>query len=93
MAHSLTDLMVVPTNAFSGSGSGNIGHHAFLYTTDTAATVEGANYLNASAKRLPKGTSIRAHMVLSGTPVLKDYIVTSNNGTTVVIALATATAG
>lgn len=93
MAHSLTELTVVPTNAFAGSGSGNVGNHAYLYTNDTAATVEGAGYLNASVKRLPKGTSIRAHMVLSGTPVLKDYIVTGNNGTVVTIALATATAG
>jgi hypothetical protein len=93
MAHVLTELEVIPLNCFHGSGGGNIGHKAFLRTTDTAAQVEAANYLNASASRLPKGTTIQAVMAIGGTPVLKDYVVTVNTGTAVTIALAATTAG
>jgi hypothetical protein len=93
MAHVLTELEVVPLNCFHGSGGGNIGHMAYLRTADAAATVEAANYLNASVKRLPKGTVIQAVMAIGGTPVLKQYVVTVNSGTAVTIALQGTSAG
>ena len=63
-------------------------------TADTAATVETSGYFNAAASLVQKGDAIRAAMVLGGTPVLKNYVVTSaNNVTPVTIALQTATAG
>lgn len=93
MSHATTDLVVQPTNAFYAAGAAGILNVAKLITADAAATVEAANYLNASASRLPKGTIINAVMAASGTPVLKDYVVTANTGTVVTIALATATAG
>lgn len=93
MAHVLTELEVVPLNCFHGSAGGNIGHMAYLRTADAAAVVEAANYLNGSVKRLPKGTVIQAVMAIGGTPILKHYVVTANNGTAVTIALQTATAG
>ncbi len=94
MAHSPENLTVEPGSAIAGAGSGLVLHEAYLVTTDTAATVEAANYLNASAARLPKGTMISAVMDIGGaTPKLKNYIVTANTGTVVTIALQTTTAG
>ena len=93
MAHVLTDLSVVPTGAYNGSGSASVQNCAHLRTADAAAVVEAANYLNASASRLPKGTTIDAVMAVNGTPVRKSYVVTANTGSVVTIGLQTATAG
>lgn len=55
-------------------------------TTDAAAAVEAANFFDPLAARLKKGDMITARLALGGTPVLKNYIVTSNDGSTVVVA-------
>lgn len=89
MAHETKNLSVMPVGATSGSGADAVQHVAYLRTPDAAVVVEAANYLNASASRLPKGTIIFAAMVVNGTPVKKDYIVTANTGTVVTIAAAT----
>lgn len=93
MAHSTENLIVDPTNAIAGAGTALVFHRAGLITTDAAAVVEAANYLNASAARLPKGTVIEAVMAVGGTPVLKTYVVTANTGTVVTIALQGTAAG
>ena len=63
-------------------------------TADTAATVETSGYFNSAATLLAKGDVIDASMVLGGTPVFKNYVVTSASGATpVTIALQTTTAG
>lgn len=63
-------------------------------TADTAATVETSGYFNAAASLLQKGDRIEAVMVMSGTPVTKNYVVTSaNNVTPVTIVIQQATAG
>lgn len=93
MAHSPENLTVEPVAAIAGAGTANVLHEAYLVTADAAAVVEAANYLNASASRLPKGTLIEAVMAIGGTPVLKNYVVTANTGTVVTIALQTTTAG
>lgn len=81
----------------SGDGAAAVNtdqyREATYITNDAAAVVEAANYFNGAVSRLVKGTVITALMAFSGTPILKRYVVTSNNGVTVVIALQTTTAG
>lgn len=68
-----------------------IWHYA---TADAAATVEGSGYFNSATAQLRKGDIIMALMVTGGTPVLKNYVVTSADGAgTVVVALQATTAG
>lgn len=62
-------------------------------TSDTAATVEGANYFNSWVTDLVIGSVIFAAMAIGGTPKFKTYMVTANNGTTVTVSLQTTTAG
>lgn len=93
MAHLAYELEVQPLSNYWGNGGDKVGHIAWLFTPDAAAVVEAANYLNASVKRLPKGTIIHAAMALGGTPVLKSYVVTANSGTAVTIALQATAAG
>ena len=63
-------------------------------TPDAAATVEAANYFNSATALLQKGDVILATMVVTGTPILKQYIVTSATAAaTVTVALQTTTAG
>jgi hypothetical protein len=63
-------------------------------TTDTAAQVEAANYFNSIARQLRRGDVILSVTGTGGTPVLKQYVVTSATGaTTVTVALQTTTAG
>ena len=94
MTHASSNLTVKPTNAYWGSGTERMLHRADLITDDAPATVEAAGYLNASAKRLPKGTIIDA--VLNAgqtTPISKKYIVTANTGTVVTLGLLEVGAG
>jgi hypothetical protein len=65
----------------------------FLATNETAAQVEAANYFNAHAAALKKGSVILASLDVDGTIKTKQYVVTANDGTTVTIALQTTTAG
>jgi pyruvoyl-dependent arginine decarboxylase (PvlArgDC) len=73
----------------SSTKAGIIPVEAFLVTTEAPAAVEAANYFNGAAKRLPKGSVINAVMSHGGTPVRYWYVVTSNDGTTVVVAKTT----
>ncbi len=66
---------------------------ATYITDDAPATVEAANYFNAAAKRLPKGTVIDAVMGFAGTIELKRYVVSANDGATVTIKLQKTAAG
>lgn len=78
-----------------GGHNGTNAVSQFSYTTtDAAATVEAANYFNSAYQQFNKGDTIDAVMAVGGTPVRKNYVVTSASGaTTVVVALQTTTAG
>lgn len=82
------------TGSYGSSPDGaKFFRQASYITTDAPATVEAADYFNAAAKRLPKGTVITAVMSMSGTPVMKNFVVTANSGTAVTIAVQEASAG
>jgi hypothetical protein len=76
----------------SSTKAGIIPVHAYLVTDEAPAAVQAAGYFNPAAVRLPKGSIVSAVMSHGGTPVLKQYVVTSNDGTTVVAVLQTTTA-
>lgn len=61
-----------------------VSTHSYV-TADAAATVEAAGYFNAGTKHLAKGDKIEARMAMTGTPVLKEYIVTNASGAAVVV--------
>lgn len=90
MAHQAYNLSVEEKSSYDGDTKFT---KAYLVTPDNAAAVEGAGYLNASVSRLPKGTRIEAVMVINGTPVTKNYVVTVNTGSAVTIAIQTVAAG
>lgn len=58
---------------------------AYLVTPEAPTAVEAANYFDSAAIRIPKGSIIDAVMSFGGTPVTRKYVVTSNDGTTVVV--------
>lgn len=66
----------------SGAGSTkSVWHYA---TNDTQAEVEASGYFNAAYAFLAKGDIIQASLDVDGTPVAKNYIVTSATGATTV---------
>lgn len=66
--------------------TGAVPVHAVLVTTEAPAAVEAAGFFNSAAGRVPKGSIVTAVMSYAGTPVNKEYVIASNDGTTVVIA-------
>lgn len=76
----------------AGSQAGSLGLW-MLQTNDTAATVEGAGYMNAWYSDLPIGSIIMAAMDLGGTPKLKHYVVSANTGGVVTLTKSVVTAG
>ena len=65
------------------SYSGN-GFHIWHYKSDDASTVvDGAGYFNTYAKEINLGDVIFATTAASGTPVYGQFVVSSNDGTTV----------
>lgn len=73
----------------------NIANRVHMYSTaDAASVVEAANYFNSATRFLLKGDIIMALMATGGTPVFKQYVVTSATGAaTVTVALQSTTAG
>ena len=68
------------------SYSGN-GFHIWHYKSDDAATViDSSAYFNTYAKEINLGDVIFATTAASGTPVYGQFVVTSNDGTTVDVA-------
>jgi len=59
-----------------------------LVSTETAAVVEAAGFLDEMADKLPVGACINARLDLDGVAARKDYIVTANTGSAVTIAAA-----
>jgi hypothetical protein len=79
----------------ASTGIDKIFRQGFYITADLATAVEAASYFNPAADRLQAGNVITA-VVGFGTGAsqkLKNYIIASNDGTTVVVALQTTTAG
>lgn len=94
MTHATRNLSVKPTDAYWGAGTAKMLHKGDLVTDEAPSTVEAAGYLNASARRLPKGTIIDAVMNHGqATPIAKKYVVTGNDGTNVTIAVLETGAG
>lgn len=81
------------TKGATASGAGTVNSHWTYDTADAAATVEAANYFNGNVADLQKGDTIQATMAKGGTPVMKNYVVTANSGTTVTIAIANPAVG
>ncbi len=92
MAHATNNLIRIANGGVSGIGAGSQVSVWLLATADAAATVEAANYLNASAGYLAKGDIILASMARGGTPVIKTYVVTaiSAGGAVTIVLQATA---
>jgi len=91
MAFDLKGLRRAALGGTVGVGAGSqrsISHYA---TNDDAAAVETAGYFNSLAKDLIVGDVIMASLALGTAPVLKNYIVTANNGAVVTIAKQTTT--
>lgn len=80
-----TDLRRIDAFPLAGGTGPNPGLFTHQ-TTDTAATVAAANYFNAAAGLLPKGSVILSVTSIGGTPVVTPRVVTANDGTTVTIA-------
>ncbi len=95
MAYNANGLRVEFGTGSTGASTGTdkFFRMASYITEDAPAVVEAANYFNGAAKRLHKNTVICAVMTSGGTPVLKQYVVASNDGTTVAVAPQTTTAG
>ncbi len=68
-----------------GSTAGTARAMVSYSTNDTAAGVETAGYFNSAAGYLPVGSQIFVAGDLDGTPFQKQYVVASNDGSTVVI--------
>ena len=60
-----------------------------LVTNDLATAVQAANFFDPLAKNMEVGDIVMAAVDIDGTPQLKNYIVTANDGTTVTLALQT----
>ncbi|MEY9718791.1 hypothetical protein [Sinorhizobium fredii] len=69
----------------SGLAGANLGVHKYVTNDDTAA-VQTAGYFNALAKLLKVGDHIDMTLDLDGTPMRRNYIVSSNTGSVVGIA-------
>lgn len=61
-------------------------------TTDDKAAIETSGHFNGLVTEMQVGDVIQARADLDGTPKLYHYLVVSNNGTAVGIALSVATA-
>ena len=61
-------------------------------TTDDAATVETAHFFDPLVAEMNVGDVIQARLDLDGTPLLRNYLVSANDGTHVTVTLAVATA-
>lgn len=65
----------------------------YLVASDLATVVEAANYFNPAVTDLKVGDVIIAVVGVGGTMKLKNYVVATNTGTAVTVALQTTTAG
>lgn len=87
MPVALNSLFRIQSGGAQAAGRESVGGLWMYSTTDAKATVEAGNYFNGAAGLLQKGDLIMCSTSRSGTPALRNLIVTSNNGTTVVIAV------
>lgn len=75
-------------NTAQGPAAGNTYAIAAYFTDDAVATVAAANYFNAAAALLPKGSQITVAFDLDGTPGVRTYMVSANTGAAVTITAA-----
>lgn len=87
MALTLNSLFRIQSGGAQAAGRESVGALWMYSTTDAKATVEASNYFNGAAGLLSKGDIIMCSTSRGGTPALRNLIVTSNNGTTVAIAV------
>lgn len=73
--------------SLAGAAGTNIAKHAYI-TDDTAVTIETSGYFNAIQDRLPTGSQIDCTLVITGTPVRKDYVAVNTAGVITLIAAA-----
>jgi hypothetical protein len=91
MAFALAGLRAVATGpAYPGATTAAVNVQKLWHymTSDATATVTAANYWNSAVALLNKGDIIHSVALTGGTPALTTYVVTSNNGTTVVAAVS-----
>lgn len=69
----------------SGQAGANLSKHSYV-TNDDQAAVETVGYFNPLVKRVKKGDHIDMTLDLDGTPVRRNYIVSSVTSTVVTIA-------
>ena len=76
-----------------GTGASSIQLSTWDYATDDdKAAIETAGHFNGLVKEMKVGDVIQVRADLNGTPKLYHYLVVSNTGTVVGIALSVATA-
>ena len=83
MAYDVKNIKRFAIGATQNSITAGIWHYK---SADAVATVETANYFNALAAELQIGDIIFASLVMGGSPVGRQYMVTANTGTVVTIA-------
>lgn len=88
MAFKKSEIACFAHGGVVGSGPGSARRLWHLATNDTAAAVEGAGYFNDLAKEVQAGDLIFGSLDLDGTPVPKNYMVTSAQGATPVVVVA-----
>jgi hypothetical protein len=84
MAFTFNSLRTVGFGSNVAAGRSLAIHH--YVTTEAASVIETAAYFNAAYKQLAKGDIIFAVCVISGTPVLRQYVVTASSASGVTIA-------
>lgn len=87
MAFALNGLWKLDIGGATAAGREQVCSVWVYVTTDAKATVEASNYFNGAAGLLQKGDIIMCSTSRGGTPALRNLIVTSNNGSTVAIAV------
>lgn len=91
MAYNDKSLARQTAGAASDTGAENITHLFIYRTTDSRATVEGANYFLPAYRRLVKGSLIAAMMAVGSTPAFEMYVVTASSSAGVTIVRGSAT--
>ncbi|MBZ9856756.1 hypothetical protein LB566_23470 [Mesorhizobium sp. CA13] len=75
----------IGTPDVNGAAGTNVCLHAYVTNDDTAAVIT-VGYFNSLAARLKKGDIIMMSLDNDGAPMLRNYLVTANDGTVVTIA-------
>ena len=92
MSYDVKGLYRIAAGGAIGIGANSVKSTYSYHTNDDAAAVETSGYFNGAAALFSKGDIILAALDIDGTPALRSYVVSANDGATVTITRGTATA-